>query len=47
MKRLDCCLQGQGHSDGSKRHWIFGMQSYIFCPSDLFAMKLIVFMDGE
>ena len=21
--KLDCCLQGQGHSDGSKIYWIF------------------------
>ena len=23
VKRLGCCVQGQGHSDGSKLHWIF------------------------
>ena len=39
MKRLDNCVQGQGHSDGSKRHWMFAIFT-----TDLFATELGVLM---
>ena len=34
MKKLDCCVQGQGHSEGSKCLWIF-------CPVSLWFMSRV------
>ena len=41
VRRLDCCVQDQGHNDSLKdKTWLNVCQSYIFCTIDVFATKL-------
>ena len=45
MKRLDCCDQSQGHSNGSKRlQSVIVCQPHNFCITYLFATQTGVFV---
>ena len=36
VSKLDCCFQGQDHSEGSELYWIF---LYLICTTDVFSTK--------